>query len=96
MNEKWLDVTIADNVVYISDWTHTMKFLDRMRNSKIKDGHKWEQDYWRFQKDFVTVKGKTHTYHVKGLGLSNEQCKAIAIRYHVERTNGNISKYRLD
>lgn len=96
MIETWLDVTITEDFIYLSDWTHTMEFIDKKRNERIPDGHKWERDFWRYQREFVTIKGKTHTYHIKGLGLTYEQCKAIAIKYHIESTNGNIRKYRLD
>lgn len=96
MKQTWLDVTITDDCVYISDWTHTMQFIDIKRNERIPDGHKWEQDYWRYQREFTTIAGKTHTYHIRGLGLSREQCKAIAIKYHVAKADGSIRKHRLD
>lgn len=85
--ETWLEVTITDNHVFFSDWTHTM-----MLHWKL--GH--EREFRNLQKHFMTVAGKTHTYHIWSYGLNYEQCKAIAIKYHIARESGNIGKYRLD
>lgn len=87
MIETWIEVTTTENGVFISDWTHTMM-------GHWKNGHM--REFNRLQKNFVTIAGKTHTYNVWTYGKTYEQCKAIAIWYHVNRTNGTIRKYRLD
>lgn len=86
-SETWLDCTVTENGVFVSDWTHTMMCHWRL-------GH--EREFRRLQREFTTIHGKTHTYNIKANGLSYEQKKALAVAYHIARENGNIVKHRLD
>jgi len=87
MIETWLEFTFSEAGVFISDWTHTI-------TTHWMHDHK--RDYWRLHREFTTIAGKTHTYHIKALGRDNEQIKALAIWYHTQRASGNIRTYRLD
>lgn len=86
-NECWIDVTITDTAWFISDWTHTMQWHWKNGNTR---------EYESLRREFIAVNGKSVTYYVRGLGLDNEKAKAIAVRYHIAKEAGHISKHRLD
>lgn len=87
MIETWLEFTFSEAGVFIIDWTHTLM-------GHWKHGH--EREFNRLQREFTTIAGKHHTYHVKAYGRDYEQTKALAIWYHTNKTSGNLSTYRLD
>ena len=87
VREHWLDITVTEKTLFISDWTETM--MSHWMNDHLRE-------YYALQREFTTIAGKTKTIHVRTNGMSYDQCKAIAIKWFVAYENGAISKYRLD
>ena len=99
----YLEFTFTSVCVYITDWTHHMDFIRLQVEQSPVNGQypsfnrdRWKRDLERYQREFTTITGKNTTYHIKAYGKNYEQIKALAIRYHVARTDGIINKYRLD